>query len=208
MEVDVRLSEFARAIADSKALRPYLSDEAYQRLALVEYEVLAAMGTPEARTLSWKDRDEEQLRRQHSELMSPIVWDLAHIANFEEQWVSRASPAHASDDHGRAARDALYEATRHPRAARGGLVLPGRDACLAYLAKVRTRTRAAVRTADVASSDPLLVWAIFPVLHVSHGAGFAYGLARYLRRPDWSPPERLAPRAQPAASAPLTRLAG
>ncbi len=31
-----------------------------------------------------------------------------------------------------------------------------------------------------------LVWAMFPVLHVSHGVGFAAGLMRYARRPDWS----------------------
>ena len=40
-----------------------------------------------------------------------------------------------------------------------------------------------------------LVWAMFPVLHLSHGAGFAAGLARYLRKPDWAAePERIAPR--------------
>jgi succinoglycan biosynthesis protein ExoA len=38
-----------------------------------------------------------------------------------------------------------------------------------------------------------VVWAIFPVLHVSHGAGFAAGLVRYLVRPDWTAPEHLAP---------------
>jgi len=39
------------------------------------------------------------------------------------------------------------------------------------------------------------VWAIFPVLHVSHGAGFAAGLVRYLRKPDWpAQPERIARR--------------
>jgi succinoglycan biosynthesis protein ExoA len=31
-----------------------------------------------------------------------------------------------------------------------------------------------------------LVWAMFPVLHASHGTGFAAGLLRYLRAPDWS----------------------
>ena len=30
-----------------------------------------------------------------------------------------------------------------------------------------------------------VVWAIFPVLHASHGAGFAAGLVKYLLRPDW-----------------------
>jgi cellulose synthase/poly-beta-1,6-N-acetylglucosamine synthase-like glycosyltransferase len=41
----------------------------------------------------------------------------------------------------------------------------------------------------------LTTWAIFPVLYVSHGTGFAAGLVRYLRAPDWRPPERLASRA-------------
>ena len=37
------------------------------------------------------------------------------------------------------------------------------------------------------------VWAMFPVLHASHGAGFASGLLQYLRKPDWSAePERIA----------------
>jgi hypothetical protein len=39
------------------------------------------------------------------------------------------------------------------------------------------------------------VWAIFPVLHASHGAGFAAGLWQYLRKPDWpEEPERVPPR--------------
>jgi glycosyltransferase involved in cell wall biosynthesis len=38
------------------------------------------------------------------------------------------------------------------------------------------------------------VWAMFPVLHLSHGAGFAAGLVRYVLRPDWqTTPERVAP---------------
>jgi len=39
-----------------------------------------------------------------------------------------------------------------------------------------------------------LVWAMFPVMHASHAAGFAYGLVRYLRQPDWADPGRVAPR--------------
>jgi succinoglycan biosynthesis protein ExoA len=38
-----------------------------------------------------------------------------------------------------------------------------------------------------------VVWSIFPVLHVSHGAGFAAGLVRYAIRPDWGPEDRLSP---------------
>ncbi|WP_394826573.1 glycosyltransferase family 2 protein [Pendulispora albinea] len=36
-----------------------------------------------------------------------------------------------------------------------------------------------------------VVWAIFPVLHVSHGVGFAVGLVRYGLKPDWGPVEHL-----------------
>jgi glycosyltransferase involved in cell wall biosynthesis len=45
-----------------------------------------------------------------------------------------------------------------------------------------------------AASIPL-VWAMFPVLHVSHGVGFAAGLVQYLRVPDWPrEPERVGSR--------------
>jgi succinoglycan biosynthesis protein ExoA len=43
------------------------------------------------------------------------------------------------------------------------------------------------------SSIPV-VWSIFPVLHISHGVGMAYGIVRYLSQPDWNDPELLAPR--------------
>ena len=45
-----------------------------------------------------------------------------------------------------------------------------------------------------------VIWAIFPVLHVSHGAGFATGLVTYLLRPDWQAPEHLPPATQGVAA--------
>ena len=36
-----------------------------------------------------------------------------------------------------------------------------------------------------------LVWAIFPVLHLSHGLGFASGLLRFTRHPDRNATEQL-----------------
>ena len=32
----------------------------------------------------------DDLVRQHSPLMSPLVWDLAHVGNYEELWLLRA----------------------------------------------------------------------------------------------------------------------
>lgn len=97
---------------------------------------------------------EEDLTRQHSPLMSPIVWDLAHIANFEEQWVDHVYAREGSDPE-RPNRDHTFDATAHPRATRGDLDLPDRTACLDYLARVRRRTRTAIRATDFETSDPL-----------------------------------------------------
>ncbi len=59
--------------------------------------------------------DDTELVRQHSPLMSPLVWDLAHIANQEELWLLRnvagREPMHPEID-------PLYDAFEHPRAAR------------------------------------------------------------------------------------------
>jgi glycosyltransferase involved in cell wall biosynthesis len=39
------------------------------------------------------------------------------------------------------------------------------------------------------------IWGIFPVLHLSHGVGFATGLLHYLRNRDWpTEPERIGPK--------------
>jgi succinoglycan biosynthesis protein ExoA len=51
---------------------------------------------------------------------------------------------------------------------------------------------------DLGPGGIATVWGIMPTLHVSHGIGFAAGLIRYLRDPDWAPLEKLesTPRAQ------------
>ncbi|HEY3238947.1 MAG TPA: DinB family protein, partial [Acidimicrobiia bacterium] len=59
---------------------------------------------------------------QHSPLMSPLVWDLAHVGHYEELWLLRAvartqpmNPLH----------DDIYDAFRHPRRDRSLLALLG-----------------------------------------------------------------------------------
>ena len=39
------------------------------------------------------------------------------------------------------------------------------------------------------------IWALFPVMHASHGAGMIWGFVHYWRHPDWQEPERLTPAA-------------
>ncbi|HTU76507.1 MAG TPA: ergothioneine biosynthesis protein EgtB [Trebonia sp.] len=80
--------------------------------------------------------DEQDLRRQHSPLMSPLVWDLAHIANQEELWLLRAVGGRDAMYPGM---DPLYDAFEHPRATRPSLPLLAPDQARAYGHEVRGR---------------------------------------------------------------------
>ena len=47
------------------------------------------------RTLRLVDFDDAELRRQYDPLMSPLVWDLAHIGQQEEFWLLRGGDRNA-----------------------------------------------------------------------------------------------------------------
>jgi len=96
---------------------------------------------------------EDALTRQHSPLMSPLVWDVAHVANHEEQWLLRRLGAPALTD---AAFDALYDAFRHPRASRARLSLLTPEQALAYAARVREASLEWLHAAPEDSEEPLL----------------------------------------------------
>jgi len=79
--------------------------------------------------------DDDFLRAQHSPLMSPLVWDLAHVGNYEEIWLVRS----LGGDTIRPDIDDLYDAFRHPRAGRPSLPLLSPDEARTYIAAVRER---------------------------------------------------------------------
>jgi iron(II)-dependent oxidoreductase len=115
------------------------------------------LASTRARTLELiEPLSEEQLLRQHSPLMSPIVWDLGHIANFEEQWSIRALDPQAPVPDEARTRDYIYDASSHPRASRKDLPLPSRAGALAYLHEVRQRTWRRLEQVSFDPSDPLL----------------------------------------------------
>ncbi|MFE9768710.1 ergothioneine biosynthesis protein EgtB [Streptomyces sp. NPDC005808] len=80
--------------------------------------------------------EEPELTAQHSPLMSPLVWDLAHIGNQEELWLLRAV---AGRDAMRPEIDGLYDAFEHPRAERTSLPLLPPGEARHYAAEVRGR---------------------------------------------------------------------
>ncbi|MCL9798398.1 ergothioneine biosynthesis protein EgtB [Frankia sp. AgKG'84/4] len=98
--------------------------------------VAAALDRARRRSLTYTDIDTDELVRQHSPLMSPLVWDLAHIGNYEDLWLVRALGA---ADPTRPGLDDIYDAFRHSRASRIRLALLGPDGARDYLREVRGR---------------------------------------------------------------------
>ena len=80
--------------------------------------------------------DDDDLVRQHSPLMSPLVWDLAHVGNQEELWLVRdvggREPVRQDIDH-------LYDAFRHARGDRPALPLLGPAEARGYVRTVRDK---------------------------------------------------------------------
>jgi gamma-glutamyl hercynylcysteine S-oxide synthase len=100
-------------------------------------DIAARLTAARARTAGLTDCvDEADLIRQHSPLMSPLVWDLAHIANQEELWLLREvggrDPMHPEID-------PLYNAFEHPRAQRPSLPLLAPAEARHYAGEVRGR---------------------------------------------------------------------
>ena len=103
-------------------------------------DVLEALRDTRDRTLALVAQlDDDTLARVHSPLMSPLVWDLGHIAAFEDLWLAHRAgglPLLRAD------LAEVYDAFETPRAQRGELPYLRRAEALAYLEQVRERVRA------------------------------------------------------------------
>ncbi|MEU2495042.1 ergothioneine biosynthesis protein EgtB [Streptomyces sp. NPDC007883] len=120
---------------------PVATDDVLRKRAL------EALTTARARTtLLTECVDDDELTAQHSPLMSPLVWDLAHIGNQEEQWLLRAV---AGRDAIRPEIDSVYDAFEHPRAERPTLPLLSPAESRTYASDIRGRVL------DVLEAHPL-----------------------------------------------------
>ncbi len=104
--------------------------------------------------------DEDQLA-QHSPLMSPLVWDLAHVGHYEELWllraVARAQPTNPYHDD-------VYDAFRHARKDRSRLSILGPSEARAHIATVRGRVLDVLDKVELDPAERLL------------HQGFVYGM--------------------------------
>ncbi len=112
------------------------------------------LGETRARTMAvFAPLPAEHLVRQPSPLLSPPVWDLGHIAAYEELWLVRrigGRPGLHPE------LDALYDAAETPRRDRGTAPLLPPAEARAFLREVRARSLDVLAASDLADdADPL-----------------------------------------------------
>ena len=101
-------------------------------------QVLLAMDSARERTLELvAPLSVEQLQRVHSPIMSPLVWDLGHIAAYEDLWMAHR---HGGLELLRPGLAGLYDAFETPRAIRGEIEALDPEQAREYMAAVRERT--------------------------------------------------------------------
>ena len=93
--------------------------------------------------------DADVLEAVHSPLLSPLVWDLGHIAAFEDLWISRTLGHPMLEPE----LIAVYDADETPRAERGDLPFLRTAAALDFLARRRAAT---LRQLADAPDDPVV----------------------------------------------------
>jgi iron(II)-dependent oxidoreductase len=98
------------------------------------------------RTLLLVERvSDDDLNRVHDELMSPLVWDLGHIAAFEDLWLCRRL---GGLELLREDLAEVYDAAETPRAGRGDLPYLRRTDAIAYMDAVRERALGVLEGVD------------------------------------------------------------
>lgn len=111
---------------------------------------------------------EEQLARQMSPILSPIAWDLGHMAEFEERWLVAAIDGLTQD--GPKSLAAEYDAIQTPRSRRGTLALPSREDLLRRLRQVRRESLRRLRQSDLKEGKGLLEQGFVYHMIVQHEA--------------------------------------
>ena len=94
--------------------------------------------------------DDADLERQVDPLMSPLAWDLAHIAAYEDLWLVHRYAGEPLLHPELAAR---YDAFETPRSVRGEIELLDATGAREYLRDVRERT---IEVTDGRGADPVL----------------------------------------------------
>lgn len=100
-------------------------------------QTLAALHEARERTLALvAPLSDALLERTHSPIMSPLVWDLGHIAAYEDLWLAHR---HGGLELLRPDLAERYDAFETPRAVRAEIEILGASAAREYMREVRAR---------------------------------------------------------------------
>jgi gamma-glutamyl hercynylcysteine S-oxide synthase len=192
------LAEFTPVKGSSRYGAPIATDVS----SVSKAAIADALAEVRGRTLALLEPlDDEQLNTVYSPILSPLAWDLGHIANFEELWLVRTiggrEPLHG--DLGR-----FYDAIENPRKTRGELPIL-RDADLrAYLTDVRERTLDVLEGVEIDddAEDPLLREGFVYELLLAHELQHNETMLQLLQQVDgYELPEEIADEREAARAA-------
>lgn len=111
------------------------------------------LGSVRSRTHRMMDAlTEDDLERQHHSIMSPLIWDVGHVGNFEELWLLRVLDGREPHDE---RLDHVYNPFENPRWCRGDLGILHRREALEYLREVRGEALSLLRGRAFDQGDPL-----------------------------------------------------
>lgn len=116
------------------------------------------------------DLDDDELRVPRLAIVNPILWEIGHVAWFQEHWLLRADTGAASI---RADADALYDSSAVEHDVRWDLRLPSRAETLEYMRRVLDA--ACARVERYAPDARLREMARLATLHEDmHGEALVY----------------------------------
>lgn len=134
-------------------------------------EIAHALTDARARTLSLvADLTDEQLMGPRLAIVNPLLWEIGHVAWFQEKWVLRRRGNTGS---ARADADALYDSIAIPHDTRWDLPLPSRAETHAYMQEVLERILERVTTVS-SNGDDLYFYRLALFHEDMHDEAFTY----------------------------------
>lgn len=124
-----------------------------------------------ARTLDLvADLSDEQLMGPRLAIVNPLLWEIGHVAWFQEKWALRHA---ANQPPIRPKVDSLYDSAAIAHDTRWDLMLPSRDDTLAYLAAVRDAVLERIEAGNLSGHDRYFIQ--LGVFHEDmHNEAFTY----------------------------------
>lgn len=141
-------------LRDPALLRDWLQDARQRTLELIS------------------DLDDQQLMGPRLEIVNPLLWEIGHVAWFQEKWVLRHLYKRRPI---RSDADALYDSIAIPHDVRWDLPLPSRRETLAYMAAVQEEILSLLSGTEELP-EQLAYFVLYGIYHEDmHTEAFTYG---------------------------------